>query len=322
MKILKMRKTLPILLILSLCATLQAFSQTVCRNAQSNSASGAAEKYVYKTYNDKDGNEKSLHVSLVRPVDDLPDKKRPLVIGLQGSAFLNTCFPEPCYIKYSENFLEPYFNSEGFATASIQYRLNSPFNIKSLKVSEEKFRETEYKAVQDARRAIKYIFDNADKFGVDTNNVFLIGTSAGAITALNAVYLDEREAPKDLSDKFGKLEKRENIKGVISISGAISDLSFLEGDEKIPLMIAHGKDDRIVPFDKGFYFGVKSLTPVFGGKAIYDEALRHAIPVKGYFYDFGHEYPSKFKKDVYKNATDFIRSHLVCPGDKTQNVKP
>ncbi len=78
-------------------------------------------------------------------------------------------------------------------------------------------------------------------------------------------------------------------------------------------MIVHGKDDQIVPFDKGFYLGLKRLTPVFGGKAIYDEAVKQTIPIKGYFYEFGHDYPSRFQKDIYKNANDFIRSYLTCP---------
>jgi predicted esterase len=307
-----MKRSLLILLSLLFFADLQIFSQTICQNPKANSVAGETEKYVYKTYLDKKGNEKELHLALVRPVDNLPDKKRPLVIGLQGSGFLNTCFTEPCYIKYSENVLTRYFIPQGFVTASIQYRLNSPFDFQLLKVDDEKLRETHYKAVQDARQAIKYIFENAEKFGVDTNNVFIIGTSAGAITALHSVYLDDDEVPKDLSRKYGKLEKRENIKGVISLSGAIYDLSYLKGEEKMPLMIVHGKDDEIVPFDKGFYLKLKSLTPVFGGKAIYDEAIKRTIPTKGYFYEFGHAYPSRFQKDIYKNTNDFIRSYLSC----------
>ena len=316
-----MKRNLLIFLTLLFCANLQLYSQTICQNTKANSGTSAAEKYVYKTYQDKEGDEKKLHISLVRPVDNLPNKKRPLVIGLQGSAFLNTCFPKPCYIKYSENILMPYFVPEGFVTASIQYRLNSPFTFQGLKVNDEKLKETQYKAVQDAREAIKYIFENAEKFGVDTNNVFLIGTSAGAITALNALYLDNYEVTKDLTEKYGKLEKRENIKGLISLSGAIYDLSHIKDEKKIPLMIVHGKDDQVVPFDKGFYLGLKRLTPVFGGKAIYDEAIKQTIPVKGYFYDFGHDFPLQLQKDIYKNANDFIRSYLSCSSSNFQNNK-
>jgi predicted esterase len=314
-----MKRSLLIFLMLLFCTNLQILSQTICSNKKENSAIGATEKYVYKTYPDKEGNKKELHIALVRPVDNLPDKKRPLVIGLQGSGFLNTCFPEPCYIKYSENVLTPNFSPQGFITASIQYRLNSPFTFQIFKVDDEKLKETHYKAVQDAREAIKYIFENAGKFGIDTSNVFLVGTSAGAITALHSVYLGDDEVPKDLFKKYGKLEKRENMRGVISLSGAIYDLSYLKGEEKIPLMIVHGREDQVVPFDKGFYLGLKRLTPVFGGKAIYDEAVKQTIPTKGYFYDFGHDYPSKFQKDIYKNVNDFIRLYLSCPGGKVQD---
>jgi predicted esterase len=306
-----MKRSWFILLSLLFCASLPVFSRNLCQNTKAESAAGETEKYVYKTYLDKKSNKKELHIALTRPVDNLPVKKRPLVIGLQGSAFVDTCFLDPCYIKYSDNVLKPYFASQGFVTASIQYRLRSPFDF--LKINDDKLKETHYKAIQDAREAIKYIFANAEKFGVDTDNVFLVGTSAGAITALHSVYLADDEVPKDLPEKYGKLEKRENIKGVISLSGAIYDLSYLKGDEKIPLMLVHGKDDGIVPFDKGYYLGLKKLTPVFGGKAIYDEAVKKAIPVKGYFYDFGHEYPGTLQKQVYKNANDFIRDYLTCP---------
>jgi len=77
-------------------------------------------------------------------------------------------------------------------------------------------------------------------------------------------------------------------------------------------MLVHGTQDGIVPFDKGFYLGIKHLTPVFGGKAIFDEAKKKGIDTKGFFYDFGHSIPSKFKNDIFKNANDFIRSNLNC----------
>ena len=69
----------------------------------------------------------------------------------------------------------------------------------------------------------------ADRLGVDTENVFLAGTSAGGITVLHAAYLDTEEAPKDLVDAYGRLAGRENIKGVISFAGALYDLAYLGG---------------------------------------------------------------------------------------------
>ena len=270
------------------------------------------EKYVYKQYASEKGKKKELHIGLARPVDNLPNKKRPLIIGVHGGGFVDFCLFEPCYVRYSERVLTPHFTSHGFATISVQYRLTSPFDFKLPKIKDEILKESHYKAAQDVRDAIKYIFDNAEKLGIDTKNVFLVGTRAGAITVLHAAFVDDEEVEKNLSDKYGGLAKREKIKGVISFSGAIYDLSYLAGGDKVPIMLVHGIEDGVVPYEKGFYLGMKHLTPVYGGKAIFDEAEKRGIRTKGYFYDFGHNYPGRFASDIYKKANDFIRSNLNC----------
>jgi acetyl esterase/lipase len=247
-----MKRSLLIFLSLLLCASLTAFSRNVCQNTKAESSASDTEKYVYKTYLDKKSNKKELHIALTRPIDNLPVKKRPLVIGLQGSAFVDTCFLDPCYVKYSDNVLKPNFTPQGFVTASIQYRLNSPFDF--LKINDEKLKETHYKAIQDAREAIKYIFANAEKFGVDTSNVFLVGTSAGAITALHSVYLGDDEVPKDLPKNTANW-KSAKISKASSAFPARSTIYLISKATKKSLMIVHGKDDQIVPFDKGFISG-------------------------------------------------------------------
>ncbi|MDQ3750835.1 MAG: alpha/beta hydrolase [Acidobacteriota bacterium] len=307
-----MKKRFSIILSLLLWANLQAYSQTICHNTKANAAASQSENLVYKEYLNQKGKEKKLHIELVRPTDNLPDKKRPLIIGLHGSGFINTCISEACYLKYSKNVLTKNFTPQGFITASIEYRLASPFDFNPFDIKDDKLREVHFKAVQDARQAIKFIFENAAKLGIDTNNVFLIGTSAGAITALSAAFLDNEEVQSDLLEKYGQLEKREKIKGVISLSGATYDLSYLNSEDKIPLMIVHGKQDFIVPIDKGFYLNVKHLTPVYGGRAVFEQAQKKGIPVKGFFYDFGHSYPESLSIDIFKNTNDFIQSNLTC----------
>lgn len=307
-----MKKRFLIILSLLLWANLQAYSQTICHNAKANPAAGQSENLVYKEYLNQKGKEKKLHIELVNPTDNLPDKKRPLIIGLHGSGFVNTCISEACYLKYSKNILTKNFTPQGFITASIEYRLASPFDFNPFDIKDDKLREVHFKAVQDARQAIKFIFENAAKLGIDTNNVFLIGTSAGAITALSAAFLDNEEVAADLLEKYGQLQKREKIKGVISLSGATYDLSYLDSEDKIPLMIVHGKQDFIVPIDKGFYLNAKHLTPVYGGRAVFEQAQKKDIPVKGFFYDFGHSYPESLSNEIFKNTNDFIQSNLTC----------
>jgi hypothetical protein len=302
-------------------ANLQTYSQAFCQqNAKINSTAGKLENYVYKNYLSEKGKEKRLNIGIVRPIDDLPNKKRPLIIGVHSGGFVDFCLFDPCYAKYSENVLVPNFTGQGFITASIQYRLTPAFDFKPPKIKDKTLKGAQYKATQDAREAIKYIFENAEKLGVDTENVFLIGTSAGAITVLHAAFLDDAEIPKDLFKEYGGLAKREKIRGVISLSGAIYDLAYLEGGDKIPLMIVHGNEDFIVPFDKGFYLNMKHLTPVFGGKAVFDAAQKKGIDVKGFFYDFGHAYPDRFLSSIFKNANEFIRSHLDCANSQRTKI--
>jgi predicted esterase len=318
-------KSIFISLLFLLClANFKVFPQTFCQNTKANSTAGNVEKYVYKQYISEKGKEKQLHIGLVRPIDDLPNKKRPLVIGVHGGGFVNFCPFEPCYALYNERVLTPNFTAHGFITVSVQYRLTSPLDFKPPKIKDETLKESQYKAVQDVRAAIRFISENANKFGVDKENIFLVGTSAGAITVLNAAYLNEEEVPKDLLAKYGRLEKKEKIRGIISLSGALYDLSYLDGDrddDRIPLMIVHGTEDSIVPIDKGFYLGMKHLTPVFGGRAIYNRAQKNRIPAKAFFYEFGHAYPKKILSDIFKNANDFIHQNLACAtGDKSVNA--
>jgi predicted esterase len=315
-----MKKSFTLLVILLFSASLQAYSQTFCQNTKISSTAGKPENYVYKNYLSAKGKEKRLNIGLVRPIDDLPNKKRPLIIGVHGGGFIDFCPFEPCYVKYSENVLVPNFTAQGFITAAIQYRLTSAFDLKPPQIKDETLKDIHYKAAQDVREAIKYIFENAEKLGVDTENVFLIGTSAGAITVLHAAFLDDKEVPKDLFGKYGGLAGKEKIRGVISLSGAIYDLAYLEGGDKVPLMIVHGSEDFVVPYDKGFYLKMKHLTPVFGGKAIFEAAQKKGIEVKGFFYDFGHAYPSRFLSGIYKDANEFIRSHLDCSSSNRTNA--
>lgn len=314
--LIKMRKKVSIILCFLLGANLQVYSQPFCYNAKANSSAGKSENLVYKEYLSQKGKEKKLHLELVYPTDNLPSKKRPLIIGLHGSGFINTCLAEACYFKYSKNILTKNFTPQGFITASIEYRLASPFDFNPFDIKDDKLKELHYKAVQDTRQAIRFIFENAAKLGIDTDNVFLIGTSAGAITALNTVFLDNEEVPAVLIEQYGQLVKREKIKAVISLSGAIYDLSYLDGGDKVPLLIIHGKNDSIVPIDKGFYLNVKHLTPVYGGRAVFEQAQTKGIPVKGFFYDFGHSYPDNLLTDIFQNTNDFIRANLTCESSK------
>ena len=95
-------------LILLFSSNLQTYSQTLCQqNTKVCFSVGSVEDYIYKQYPDKKG--KQLHLAVTRPADNLPDKKRPLIIGVHSGGFLDFCPLQPCYLKYSENVLAENF---------------------------------------------------------------------------------------------------------------------------------------------------------------------------------------------------------------------
>ncbi len=110
------------------------------------------------------------------------NKKSPLVIVIHGGSWQsgdNTQLPE----------LNSYLATKGYNVAAINYRLAPAYKAPA--------------PVEDTRDAINYFIANAQALNIDTNNIILLGRSAGAQVALCAAY--------------GFHNK--NIKGVISYYG-------------------------------------------------------------------------------------------------------
>ena len=88
--------------------------------------------------------------------------KLPLVIFIHGGAWLsNDKYADMGYMKKTVAEIV----GSGFALASIDYRFST---------------EAVFPAqIQDCNRAISFLYDNADKYGLDKNRFALIGFSAG-----------------------------------------------------------------------------------------------------------------------------------------------
>ncbi|MEL6719514.1 MAG: alpha/beta hydrolase, partial [Bacteroidota bacterium] len=157
---------------------------------------------------------------------------------------------------------------KGYAAASVNYRI-APDYFKSkqdlVNVNLHFFKQVTYNAVRDARAAIRYFKANADDLQIDPNNIFLAGFSAGAITALHLSFLDQGEADEffdgqtfglldEVDNLGGKIDfRKDELRGVIAIGGGmLYNLNkVIDDSEKIPLLLFHGEDDKIVPFQSG-----------------------------------------------------------------------
>ncbi len=223
-----------------------------------------------------------LHLDFYEPYGDTLSA-RPLVITIFGGAFLGGNKEWDDMVAWCDSL-----SRFGYACASIQYRLL--FNP----ANQESIIRASYRAVQDTRAAIRFMTANAENYRIDTSKIFLIGNSAGSITALLAAFISkDSERPSSSfgsgsasdADDLGCLDCSGNnfnhevkFAGIISLWGAMWNLNWIEADEKTPALLIHGTMDGTVPFDTGYAFGA-SLSPLlYGSLPIHREMTRLGIP--------------------------------------------
>lgn len=239
----------------------------------------------------------SLRLNLYKPVGD-GQTERPLVVLIHGGGF---------YEGHRNDFnaLAEGLASYGWAAATISYRLgfygtwllgppyaNDPYEIK----------RATFRAMQDAKGAIRFLKGRHEQDSTSTSAVFVLGGSAGAITALHVAYLDKPEEkpsvcgaigdvqhvlnfyPRpDLGDVDGDLNQNghdASVLGVINLFGALMDTSYVESADDPALFSYHQSSDPIVgchlqqPY-WGIDLGIPAGYPWLYGSCAIDPRMQH-----------------------------------------------
>ncbi|MCU0439876.1 MAG: carboxylesterase family protein [Raineya sp.] len=227
----------------------------------------------------------TLRMDIYRPSGDTLTK-RPVIIFAFGGGFVNGSRTEASMIQLCQAFAR-----RGFVTATIDYRLG--MNISN----EELSKRAVYRALQDGRSAVRFFRRNAAAYGVDPNQIYLSGHSAGSFLAYQAVYLDkDSERPASTRNYLGRADLGGldaigdnktyangalvdgKANGVMGFAGAIGNLTDIEGPADVPGVYFHSSDDNVVPFNSGEPFSTLSWLPgfnlptVFGGSRMNDRA--------------------------------------------------
>jgi acetyl esterase/lipase len=159
-------------------------------------------------------------------------------------------------------------------------------------------------AVSDLYSATNYLLQNAETLNIDTSRIIISGSSAGAITVLQADYeaCDHKPSADVLPEKF-------RYAGVISFAGGIFSTEGVPSytQAPAPTLFFHGSADKLVPYDKTRFFRIG----MFGSKS-----LAKRFREKGYPYLFysmeglGHEvagFPMKeFLPEIEQFIVDFV----------------
>ncbi|MCC3159976.1 carboxylesterase family protein [Hymenobacter sp. 15J16-1T3B] len=264
---------------------------------------GAAPDYA--------GTTRTLQLDLYQP-DNGPATPRPLIILAHGGSFVGGTRTDGDVQELCRRFARL-----GYVTASIDYRLE-PFSFTQFSGP-----RGVVNAVQDLRAAVRFFRQDAasaNQYNINPLYIFAGGSSAGAITAVHLVYLDQQAeldalypgAPGGLEGNSGTPGPSSAVVAAINLSGALGTLSWLEaGDE--PLVSVHGTNDNVVPYGTGPTF---TGNVVSGSGAIKSRADAVGVPnTLRTFRGAGHvPYASSvaYMDTTFRTVRDFLRPLLAA----------
>ena len=200
------------------------------------------------------GNTQGLTMDVYQPENDT-EINRPLIVLAHGGSFISG---DKSDLTETATFLA----KAGYVVASINYRLLD------ITPSQLAFKQVVINAVADMKAAVRYFnkdLVNENIYKIDTNNVFIGGYSAGAITSLHYAYVnndnelrtiggnsfvDYVTSKGGLDGMSGNETFPSTVKAVINISGALFNKNFINNNEP-SLYSIHGTDDDVVPYLNG-----------------------------------------------------------------------
>jgi acetyl esterase/lipase len=230
---------------------------------------------------------RDLMYDVYEPLDDTLDL-RPLVILWHGGAFLDNLLNRrsPDILAIAD-----YLVRRGYVVISPGYR-----GIKSLAslLSERDMVQAVVRALLDGNDAICHIIENIENgnpFRIDKDQIFAGGVSAGGVIGLQGIFIqslddltpqqktwalqvDGGRAQEVIDNKFcGGIPK-----GFINIAGCILDTAWIQYTTTALLLI-HGTNDPIQPYDIGYPLSLPTLPKMMGSKPINERALEKGIDV-------------------------------------------
>ena len=168
----------------------------------------------------------------------------------------------------------------GYVAVSIAYRLN--YNLFSTYSAERGI----YRGLQDLSAAVRYLREHHSDYGIDYNNIFIWGSSAGAFSGIHLSYMEEEDRmastfvnnwgwDPDLGciDCSGNdFDHDRKPRAVIACWGGIFDLDWINEGDEIPVIMFHGVADSTVPFNEGYPFQNQFGLPwLYGSNLVYNK---------------------------------------------------
>ena len=204
--------------------------------------------------------------------------EKPTVIFMFGGGFIHGTRDDADYHKWFRMMTE-----NGYRVISIDYRLGLKGSDKVGVAQVNVLDKAIHMAVEDLFSATNFILDNADQLGVNPSNIVISGSSAGAISVMQAEY-----EIANATQWASVLPAGFNYAGVMSFSGAILSREGKVDFKKspCPTLMLHGTSDELVPYDQIKVFNLG----FFGGGKLVERFKKYGLNYNMYhFTDYGHE---------------------------------
>ena len=242
---------------------------------------------------------------------------RPLIILAHGGSFITGIRSNPSMVSLGNAFAK-----RGYVVASISYRLMNVFDLLSSSTTINGVA----KSLGDGRAAIRYFrktVEEGNSYNIDPNQIYFGGNSAGAIIAVHAAFMQDEditdpELLNALSNNGGIEGNSGNegysseIRGAISLAGAIVDVNFItESDFNKVLISCHGDEDVTVPYFCGEPLSGSVPLELCGGGSILAHTQAIGFPNHQHllFPGQGHV-PWQFGGATEVEMIDFVSTNL------------
>lgn len=241
----------------------------------------------------------TLHMDVYHPVQQREDKT--CIVFVFGGGFKMGERSAPYNLDFFKLLTE-----KGFVVITIDYRLALKDANRVNAFHKNPLVKAINMAVEDLFSAVSYTLAHADELQINPENIVLCGTSAGAITVLQADYelANRRKDYVNVPEGF-------RFGGVISFAGAIfshhGKLKY-KLQPPAPTFLLHGKEDFIVTYKKLVFFNLG----FFGTDALVKRFEKLNYPYFAIRYcNLGHEVASMMKYNV-NEITWFVDNYVIA----------
>ena len=261
----------------------------------------------------------TLTLDFYEPTGDV-STARPLIVWAHGGSFLSGSSTDADVDTLCHRFAK-----KGYACASINYR-EGVTSFDSLG-----FIPSLIRAVQDMKAAVRFFYKDkltSNTYKIDTNNIFIGGSSAGSFMALHYAYLKrscqvttyisqhELDSLGGLSGYSGNQCYSENVKGVIDLCGALGTYGWLEAGD-LPFCSMHGTADNTVNYSRGEVLPSYGIHILFADGSRMLKSQAAAVGVSDNFYTF---YGSDHVPYAYStSASSTVKAKELAYMDTTVN---